>query len=451
MSDDRVVVVGTTPDYIDMINRRYPGRALFVTGTAERQGAYEPAPDGASEIVCDLHETEPVIAEVRAHMQRHGQHAVGVACYDCESLHLASCIAEAFGLPFVSAHTVALSRNKFETKQAWQKAGVSCPQTALVRTMWDALSFLDHSNGPVVLKPLSGSGSELTFKCYDRADVTQAYLSMREGLSKHRNDRMYPTTSDGFESVNPRQVVAAEEYIEGREYSCDFILENGAVQIIRIARKIRPTDLPFGTTLVYEVPARLPGHMDQAVLSDQLRRAAEALGMSRAFCMVDFIIRDNVPILLEMTPRPGGDCLPPLILRSSDLDVLGLELDFAARRELHIPPPENWRPVAGVRLFASQKGRVTKFDTSAVKADHQVLECYLKRRPGHVVELPPDDYDSWLLGHVIFTPENDRQVELQGRKIAEKLIVEMEQVTNEAAGQTGREGRRADRAADSAA
>ena len=40
--------------------------------------------------------------------------------------------------------------------------------------------------------------------------------------------------------------------------------------------------------------------------------------------------------------------------------------------------------------------------------------------------MPPADYDSWLLGHVIFEPDPDPDPAVQCRRLAAKLAVEME-------------------------
>ncbi len=54
MRDKRLLVVGTTSDYIDHILTRYPGRALFVTDPAERAAAVERYPAPADELLCNL-------------------------------------------------------------------------------------------------------------------------------------------------------------------------------------------------------------------------------------------------------------------------------------------------------------------------------------------------------------------------------------------------------------
>jgi hypothetical protein len=47
------------------------------------------------------------------------------------------------------------------------------------------------------------------------------------------------------------------------------------------------------------------------------------------------------------------------------------------------------------------------------------------RKPGHRMALPPEDYDSWLLGHLIFAPDDRSDVETQCRELLDKIIVEV--------------------------
>jgi hypothetical protein len=42
--------------------------------------------------------------------------------------------------------------------------------------------------------------------------------------------------------------------------------------------------------------------------------------------------------------------------------------------------------------------------------------------------LPPDDYDSRVLGHVIFAPSSAATLEAEARELAAKLILEMEEL-----------------------
>jgi biotin carboxylase len=420
--DRRVLVVGTTADYVDLINRRYPGRTLFITEDRERATAREVPPTPGSELLCDLKDFPGVHAALMSHLEQWHQTVSGVTSYDCESMELASRLAERLELPYPSPDAIRLARDKLATKLRWQQKGVTGPRAELVTSEKEAVHFATQVHGPVVLKPLTGSGSELTFRCDRPEDCRPAFRLIKAGLARRANARMYALST----RTSRQPMIEIEEWIDGPEYSCDFIIDGETVQVIRIAAKLYSSRMPFGTTLAYLLPARLPGDLTEISLAEKLREAALAIGIERAVCMVDFIVREGQPYFLELTPRPGGDCLPPLIMRSCGLDMLGVALDFAEGKPISVPPASQWTHLVGVRLFARAAGRIKRLDASAVMAHPAVIECYFKRTPGHVVTLPPEDYDSWVLGHIIFRPSSYRLLEPECLALTSRIIVETE-------------------------
>ena len=417
----RVLVVGTTSDYIDIISRRYPGRALFITGETERAEADEPAPGPTDELLCDLARPQEVLSMLRQSLERWNIQPSGVACFDCESLSLAAFLADAFALPYPSAEAITACRSKFLSKQMWQQAQLPCPATALVSSDTDTIGFFRSIERPVVLKPLTGSGSELIFLCNSERDCATAFAELRSGLAHHPDQRMYTSSAQ----ADPRRAFVIEEFVDGTEYSCDFLIEAGRVEVLRIAQKVPARNLPLGATLAYIVPGQLPPGIHPQAFRDQLREAAHAVGLTRAICMLDFIVRDNEAVMIEIAPRPGGDCLPPLLEESCGLQMLGAVLDFAEGRPLDLPRPEAFRKVVGLHLFATRAGIIDRLDASALLADQRVLECHLKHGPGHRVVLPPADYSSRLLGHAIFVPSPGAGIEAECSEIAAELVIEM--------------------------
>ena len=114
----KVLVVGTTPDYIDWIRTACPGRALFLTSPAVRAKAQEPCPAPAEEILCDLSDYEGTCKVVQQHLQAEGMRLDGVASYDCESMELAAVLARQFGLTYPSIQAVNNCRDKHLAKTA---------------------------------------------------------------------------------------------------------------------------------------------------------------------------------------------------------------------------------------------------------------------------------------------------------------------------------------------
>jgi hypothetical protein len=139
--------------------------------------------------------------------------------------------------------------------------------------------------------------------------------------------------------------------------------------------------------------------------------------------MADFIVSKNTIYLLEITPRLGGDCIPQLIMASSGLDTISLALNFSVGKFVKIPEKSKWKTRVGVRIFALSAGVVQNIDAGALCGDDAIISSYFKAYPGFRVELPPKDYDSRVLGHVIFRPDPVRTIESQCKSIVSKIKI----------------------------
>ena len=416
--ESRVLVVGTTPDYVEWIDRRCPGRAVFLTDPTVRQNAREAAPDARTEVRADLAGAENVWRKLGEHLDTWAIRLAGVACFDDESMALAADLADRLGLRYPSGRAVSLCRDKFRCKQAWSAAGVATPRAAMVESPEEACSFLSEVQGPCVLKPLTGAGSELVFHCRTESEMTDAVETIRQGLHRQHGNRLYAGADSSL---------LAEEFVVGPEFSCDVLIEDHRVTIIRLAEKILLSDGPMGTVLAYVVPAAIPPSLLPSDLAEILGRAARSLELSRALCMADFIVPDGGrPVLLELAPRPGGDCLPHLLRHAAGLDMLELTLDVAEGKGITIPPGEDWERMVGLRIHARREGVVRSIDVQTLQQDPRVREVHIIRQPGHNVVLPPGDYGSWLLGHVIFRPAPGLDVEAQCRQLLAEVRLTFE-------------------------
>lgn len=416
-SKTRVLVVGTTSDYIEWIRQAYPDGALFLTDRLIRQNAQEPEPSGEEELLCDLNDYGQVLSSLKNHLQKWDICLDGVACFDCESMELAADLAQRYSLPYPEAETIRNCRDKYISKLLWQQNNIRCPASRIVKTSDEAAAFFNLIKSPCVMKPLTGSGSELVFRCHSPAECRTAFAEIQKGLHERRSHRLYKSNSNSAPSI-------IEELVSGLEYSCDFIIESGRVEVIRLARKIHSPHGPFGTIRGYIIEESLPEVIEQQMFERVILHGAQALGIGRAVCMADFMLCGREVVLLEMTPRPGGDCLPFLLRHSMDLDILKLNLDFARQIPVKISRMQNRKSCAGLRLHARNSGVLEKIDAQNLSRDPRVLEIHLPRPQGHIVRMPPEDYESWLLGHIIFRPD-ESDLESQFDDLINKLKVEI--------------------------
>ena len=74
----KVLVVGTTSDYIQWIRRCCPGRALFLTDPQIRKQALEPGPSAEEEILCNLADYKLAEKALKNHLKRFDLHLDGI-------------------------------------------------------------------------------------------------------------------------------------------------------------------------------------------------------------------------------------------------------------------------------------------------------------------------------------------------------------------------------------
>ena len=174
---------------------------------------------------------------------REGLRLDGVASYDCESMELAAVLAQEYTLPYPSLQAINNCRSKYLSRLLWHNHGLCTPRVRLIRSATDAVCFFGEQGRACVFKPVSGSGSELIFRCDSASACETSFATIQNGLKQRRAMRLYKSLK------NDKPKVLAEGFEEGKEFSCDFVIENGQVEIIRITRKILSSQGPFGTAL----------------------------------------------------------------------------------------------------------------------------------------------------------------------------------------------------------
>jgi biotin carboxylase len=407
--DDPVLVVGTTPDYAAKLAKAYPNSLLFLLDSRFSGNALLESLDDTLLLFAPLEDLPGTRQSLDVFLAGKGVSLNGIACFDCESLMPASELALHLGLPFPAPQPILNARNKFESRRIWAEAGIPSPPAALLSDRGETLAFMRRVKNAIVLKPLSGSGSELLFHCLHERDVQNAVALLERELPRRRSNPLYRPIpgAAGTAPVDPCSLWIAEAFVDGPEFSCDFILDNDRLTIIRETGKIKAPHQTFGSVLAYTVPPLYPDGFSSESLGPLLKRAVSSLGFTRGHFMVDFILRGGRPVIIEMTPRPGGDSIPDLIATATGKDLLGLHLEFAAGRfRPSEGPPVPAGSFASINLYASRNGTLRRIDTSRILSRPWVKAVFLKKNKGDRIILPPASYDDRLIGYCVVSLES---------------------------------------------
>jgi hypothetical protein len=425
-----VLIVGTTPDYVAKLYERYSKSLLFLTDARFQENPLLKKLPPSSLIFASLERSEEASRKAYEFLRTRSTTLDGIACFDCDSLLLASRLGSELGLRFPPWEAIARCRSKFETKKTWTGRGVASPIASIASSLTETLSFFKSHGENMVLKPVAGSGSELLFYCKDEPDVRKAVTILEEELPKRRGNplfRPFPNPA-GDSLIDPCGCWVAEEFISGPEFSCDFVLQDEEVFFIRETGKIKATDKPFGSVLAYTFPPRYPAGFQKRTLKEVLKKATNSLGFDWGYFMVDYILHQGAPILIEMTPRPGGDSIPELVSAATSLDTLALYLDFVQGdfkepKELSLPPES----FASLNFFAPMEGKIQVLDGGKVRACPHVRKLFFKKQAGDRVILPPKDYDNRLLGYCIIEAKPGLDLVEETRRLQQMLELRMEE------------------------
>jgi hypothetical protein len=425
-----ILVVGTTPDYHVRLYHESAKPLLFLT---DRRFRRDPA-------LRDIPPSRILFASLENHEEAlqflhdfpaSGKAGLsGVACFDCESLLLAARLASRLALTFPSREAIARSRNKFEARRTWTAVGISSPYACLCSDMQETLRFFRGHGENIVLKPISGSGSELLFHCAEEDQVRSAVATLEQELPLRRANPLFAPFPDPFRGtdIDPSQSWIAEEFVPGQEFSCDFVFNGEGIFLVRETGKVKAEDKPFGSVLAYTFPPLYPETFEQDRLLEILKTAVRSLGFHWGFFMADYIVREGFPVLIELTPRPGGDSIPDLSKIAAGRDTLGLYLDFVTGA-FEPPRPVFMRPesYASINLFAPKEGEILEMDGSGIRSLSHVKKLFFKKGKGDRVILPPRDYDNRLLGYCITALEPGASVVQECRRLEDLLVVTIDE------------------------
>ena len=209
--------------------------------------------------------------------------------------------ANALGLPANPPETALIATNKYEMRRTFREAGIPVPAFARVSAGED-LFAIRRMRLPLIVKPTDRSGSRGIFKL-------ESFDHLEESV-----------TAACAESFEGRAIV--EEFIEGNEYSCECISQDGVHHFLALTKKFT-TGAPHFIETGHLEPADLEPETAGRV-REQVFRALDALHVRCGASHSEFRVdpESGEIRLIEIGARMGGDCI------GSDLVRLSTGVDF---------------------------------------------------------------------------------------------------------------------------
>ena len=289
-------------------------------------------------IVTDLYDREEIIRHASAIHQYHPFDAVVSFLEDF--LITAALICEKLGIRGNPLRPVELTIDKIKMRQVMEQHGLPTVRFRRCHTLEDIRAVAQEISGPFILKPVNGSGS------------------MRVALIESTNH-----IEDAWRwASSHNEVLIAEEYIEGREFSVEGLSHHGRHRILAVTEK-ETTGAPHFIETGHRQPASLPlavaQRMEEVVVS-----FLDVIGQQEGPSHTEIRIRNGVPYIIESHTRYGGDRIWEMVYLTQGIHIQ--QTTVCQMLEISVPENRPHYPAAAIKFLTVEPKICTSIHGVAV-------------------------------------------------------------------------------------
>lgn len=269
-------------------------------------------------------------------------------------------IAGRLGLTANTMACTELSTNKYNMRKAFREHDDPSPRYCL-DTEKEGLGQLRY---PVIVKPTDRSGSRGVRKLDSPEKLEEAVAQARDC------------------SFDGRAIV--EEFIDGKEYSVEFISWEGEHTFLALTEKFT-TGAPHFIETGHREPAGVPAPVLKRIKT-VVAHALDSLQIRYGASHAEVLVRpDGGVFLVEIGGRMGGDCIGShLVKLSTGYDYVDMVIETACGRRPEFRRVCSPRPVAVRFLFGPADLEAAE---RIRREEPEKLYCAVQTRPfdGHAV------------------------------------------------------------------
>ncbi|MER9356228.1 lyase family protein [Mesorhizobium sp. M0514] len=323
----------------------------------------------------------------------------------------ASSAATAMGLPAADGEAIATCRNKWKQAAELQRQSITIPETRLATSVRDMENILAQATLPVIVKPVSGSGSSGVRLCDSAAAAIEAFESAKDALL----DQV------GLHSAD----VLIQQYVQGMEYSAEIIAYDGVLHCVGILAKHKGP-APCFVEVGHDFPAPLPEPSLQE-LASFAAGAVSALGLKFGPAHVEFVIAESGPVIIEVNPRLAGGMIPVMLSHVLGTSILDMVIRLYSG-EVFTPPRASARAGAIRFQLAHKSGKLKRLDFSR-KPDPTTPEAGLLKFEGEDVQIYGDFRDR--VAYAIGVADELNVAAAAAERMIDSIVIDIEGAAGE--------------------
>lgn len=364
-----------------------------------------------------------LIAKIEKWIQSNGTTLTGMIGIDDEEQFLLSAkLAEHFSLEFYDDEVLQTASNKYIMKKNFVQCLVPTSKFCLIdNPKKNDVAF------PNVLKPICGSGSEFVFVNNDKDELAKNFSIALERAVLVEDDLRFRKMRYDDVSYDSRKQFLVEGYVNGEEYSCDFLLFNKNITLLRVVKKFESEHFGLfkGYFLMNKNSMKVNG-IDFSKLVDVCLKVGKSLKINQGVCMVDFKIDKGELFVIETSIRPGFGTFINLMYRMYGYTSLGVmaELKNNLVKEYNISKKEG----LVVHVIAPIPGKIDKFEFLNMESlkSAGMVDFFMFNKVGDTIIFSEVDPTDMFLGYLVFQDIPYDDIQKVFKIVDEQLVLEIQ-------------------------
>ncbi len=318
-------------------------------------------------------------------------------------------LAAEFGIPGCSPEVLANLTDKSWARARFAERSVPGPGfrvlDAAVGSRSERERLVAGLAYPLIIKPADSSAGRGVIRADGPESLSAAW-----------------DTAAGFTKSG---TLLAEEEMHGDEVSVESVTVGGRTSIIAVTEKTTTRGESF-----VEMGHALPARLEPAV-AGEIRRvvpaALAALGYDHGIAHTELILTASGPRIIEVNPRPAGDCILDLLRAATGTDLYGVAADLALGLPVDLDALGSLEFTGGaaIRFLGAEPGIVRRIDGVAEVSrllDSAVERLVLLSRPGDL--LAPVTTNLHRPGYVLTVGRDTAEAVERAERFASMISIE---------------------------
>jgi biotin carboxylase len=332
-----------------------------------------------------------------------------VLAVDDPGLELAARLNESLGLAANRPEAVRRLRDKLAFRQMQKEHGFLCPDFHHLPSDADPARLISQLRWPVVVKARRLSGSRGVI----RADTAREYLQAVNWVRDIQNKADREAASLGL---------VVENFIPGREYALEGMLDRGELKVLALFDKPDPLDGPYFEETIYVTPSCL-SDQTQEEIHRAVQRACMQAGLITGPVHAEIRVNGEGVWLLEVAARSIGGLCGMALNHALGMTLEELILRLALNQPVALSAS---REGAGVMMIPIPRRGIYQgvHNLDSASEVPGITGIRITAQPGQIIAPPPEGAS--YLGFIFSLCATPAEAELALRLAHARLLFDIQ-------------------------